>query len=129
MSQYIVRANLELAGKPIGDFKSFQEEAVQYNKQIPLMYKTGTAPVTHRYKFKAEYVVPQGGGIDFTSLAVTGVTFNVELDGGERFIYGDVAVESISETKIDSENEYIRDVAFIALRKTYNGVIDTGVIS
>jgi hypothetical protein len=116
MSLFIVRAALELNGQPYAEFKSFQEEPIQYNKQIPLMYTTGTAPVTHRYKFKAEYVVPQVNPFDFTTLP-GGSTFTVVLDGGERHVYGGIVVESISETKIDSEAEYIRDVAFIAETK------------
>ena len=116
MSLFIVRAALELNGQPIAEFKSFQEEPVQFNKQIPLMYTTGTAPVTHRYKFKAEYVVPQTNPFDFTTLS-GGSTFTVVYDGGERHVYGGIVVESITETKIDSENEFVRDVAFIAATK------------
>jgi hypothetical protein len=116
MSLYIVRAALEVNGTPYADFKSFQEEPVQFNKQIPLMYTTGSAPVTHRYKFKAEYVVPQVNPFDFTTLPA-GSTFTVVYDGDERHVYGGIVVESITETKIDSENEFIRDVAFIAESK------------
>lgn len=116
MAQYIVHAALEYNGALIADFKSFQEEPVMLAKDVKLMFTTGTAPLTRRYKFKAEYVVPQVNPVDFYTLP-GGSTFTVVLDGGERHVYSGCVVESVSESKLDFENEFVRDVAFIAIAK------------
>lgn len=116
MSLYLTRAAMEYNGALYTDFKSFQEDPVIMAKAIPLMYKTGTAPLTRRYKFKVEYVVPQGStGLVFDN--VTGATFSVEYDGGERHDYGGCTVEQVAESKIDEENELVREITFVCESK------------
>jgi hypothetical protein len=121
MSNYITRFTLELAGRRIDDWADFKEDEIVLNKVIPLVNKSGSAPVTQRFGFEATYVVPTVNPFDFMANRGAVGSATVEYDDGERIDYGGVKVVSVAADPVGGENELKRKVKFFAA--TRNGLI------
>jgi hypothetical protein len=106
--EYVTHCTLTVNGKEISDFRSVTEGSVQYNKQVPLMSKTGHAQLTPRYKVSVEYVIPKTGSFDWKT--VRNGTLSIGYDSGARRTYSGVYILEEGDEKKDGENEATREI-------------------
>lgn len=111
--QYVTRATLAINGQDITDFKAVSEKSRTIHKQVPLMYKTGTATLTQRFSGDLDYVIPRDTP-EFNFDGVVGGTLIIEYDNGEQVRFGGVATAETGDVSIDGENEAVKKVAWIA---------------
>ena len=116
MSEYVSRCTLEANGQDIDDFKSFTENEIELRKVVKLMNKTGSAGLTPRYGFEVDYVVPEDTP-EFDWEALKDGTFTVVYENGKRKSYTGVSTLKIGQEKIDGENETVRTISLMAVKR------------
>jgi len=121
---YIIRAEVDMNGQPVTDFKSFTETAHVLSKAVHLMHKTGNAAMTRRFAFTLDYVLPTTNPIDWESFVGTGSTGTASIvyDGGLEKDFGGVSVIEVGEATTDGENETVQKISFMAESK--NGAVE-----
>ena len=113
MSTYITRARFDFNGTEITDFKSVTEKVSAQGKVVPLMYKTGSAPITRRFSGELDYVIPNDT-TPFEFEGVSGATINITYDSGAQRLYGGVRVIEVGDRVIDGENEVVQKIHWMA---------------
>ena len=106
--EYLSRVSLEVNGKSIEDFSSFQEGERELHKPVNLMNKTGFTAVTPRYTVTVGYVIPAAGEFDWSEVKDGRLTAHYE--NGKRVTYTGVYVLSLGEETTDGEKETKRDI-------------------
>lgn len=115
---YVSRCEFALDGKDLPDFKSYEEEDVQFTEQVNLMNKTGNRPMTPRYRFAINYVVPADEPeMDFTQFRTGQHTVSVILEGGERVQWSGVRLLTRGGITADGESEAVRRILFSAKKR------------
>jgi len=125
---FVTRALLDVNGQQIDNFKSVTQKAVTAAKQVPLMYKSGVAPLTKRFQVEVEYVVPQEAINVFNWMQDFGssATLVITYDGGQSVTFSSVAVLEVGDAKIDGENELVQTVTLAASARSDANGNDTG---
>lgn len=115
--EYVSQVLLEVNGQAIDDFKSVTEKEVEIRKIVPLMKKIGVVRTRPQYGLEVEYVVPKDSPeFDFESVADG--TLTIDLENGVRKQYSGVYTLKIGDTKYDGENEAVRTVELVAMKRT-----------
>jgi hypothetical protein len=113
---YVVRAEVNMNGSAITDFKAFEETTRVVSKAVPLMHSTGNAQLTRRFAFTLDYVVPSVNEIDWETYVGTGGTGTASLvyDSGTQIDFGQVSLIEVGAATVDGENELVRKLQFMA---------------
>lgn len=110
--QYINRAYIDINGLTLADFNHVEEEQIPNAKQVALMFSTGYAKMTKRFKINVDYVRPVTNPIDWLSFADEG-TIHMVREGGEETVWTGCTVETIGAITYNGEGEAVQKITFI----------------
>jgi len=113
---YVSSIVLAVNGQNISDFKSVTPKAVDRYKAVKLMGKTGFIKVTPRYAVDVEYVLPETGAFDWST--VSDGTLTITESGGKQIVFTGVFILTEGDVKYDAENEATMAVSLGAAKRT-----------
>lgn len=117
MSLGIVKAELNLDGTIITDWRSFEENEIEVGKEIELATGTKYAPTVPKYGFSMEYVPPPTGAVDFAKFIYNEGTLVLTYDGGTTATYSAVHLLKKGSGKLDGKTELSNTYSFVAGRR------------
>jgi len=103
---------LNINGTEINDFKAVTLDAVTYWAKVVTMQGIRHRRTIPAYAGKIDYIVPVTGKFDFEGVEDARLT--VREEGGNTYTYTGVYLTVVGESKYDSENDNIQEMAWSA---------------
>ena len=114
--QYVNRAHLILNGAEILDIRKIEEDEIEYNRPVKLMFTTGFAEVTQRFGGTLDYAIPFNQEINWA--AITGATLSIERDDNTRVTYSGVFITKKGKVSYQDGEDTIYTVEYGATDRT-----------